>query len=126
MPLAVEYGVHCAVCDECHRTSGLSPNAKQRMVRIKINDGKHPVHIFGPCPHHTRKWKQTIDRRNSLERINTRVGRDFLLDYHFLRGKSAIHLRIAGSMAVMLTIALCRLEKNRLDKMCSLVTPLPA
>ena len=119
---AVEYGLHCAGRDECHRMGGISPNAKQRIVRIKINDGKHPMRTFGPCPRNTRKWKQTFDRRNSLERINARVGRDFQVDDHFLRGKSAMHLRIAGSMAVMLAIALGCLEKNKPDKMRSLVT----
>ena len=123
---AVEYGLHCAGRDECHRMGGISPNAKQRIVRIKFNDGKHPMRTFGPCPRNTRKWKQTFDRRNSLERINARVGRDFQLDDHFLRGKSAMHLRIAGSMAVMLAIALGCLEKNKPDKMRSLVTPLAA
>ena len=122
---AVEYRLHCAGCDDCHRMGVISPNTKQRIMRIKTNDGKHPMRTFGPCPRNTRKLKQTFDRRNSLERFNVRVGCDFLLDDHFLRGKSAMHLRFAGSMAVMLAIALGCLEKNKPD-MRSLVTPLAA
>ena len=91
---------------------------------VTDNDGKHPMRTFGPCPRDTRKWNQTFDRRNSLERINARVGRDFLLDDHFLRGKSAMHLRIGGSMAIMLAIALGCLEKNKPDKMRNLVISL--
>ena len=72
-----------------------------------------------------RKWKQALVQRNALERINACVGRDFLLDDHFLRGKSNMHLHIAGNMAVMLAIAFGRLEKNKPDKMRSLVIPLP-
>ena len=49
-----------------------------------------------------------------------RVRRDFL------RGKSTIHRRVPDSMAVMLAIALGYLEKNKPDKMRSLVTPLAA
>ena len=95
---------------------GISPNTRQRIVRIKINDGKHPMRTFGPCPRNTRKWKQIFDRRNSLERINARVGRDFQLDDHFLRGKSTMHLRIAGSMAVMLAIALAAWKRTSLTR----------
>ena len=62
--------------------------------------------IFGSCSQTTGKWKQTFNQRNSMERINTSLGRDFLLDDHFLRGKSTMHLLIAGSMVVMLAIAL--------------------
>ena len=96
---------------------------QQRVVRLWFNDGKHLMHIFGPCLCNTRKWKQIFDRRNALERINARVGRDFLLNNHFLRGKFAMHLRIAGNMVVMLAIALGCMEKNKPDKKCSLVTP---
>ena len=123
---AVEYGLHCAGRRDCHRMGGLSPKAKQRVVRIKVDDGKHPMRTFGPCPRSTRKWKQAQVRRNALERINARVARDFMLDDHFIRGKAAMHLRIAGSMAVMLAIALGCLEKNKPDKMRSLVTSLAA
>lgn len=70
---------------------------QQRIVRVWFNDGKHPRRMFGPrLPCNTRRWKRIFDRRNVLKRINARVERDFLLDYHFLRGKFAMHLRIAG------------------------------
>ena len=49
------------------------------------------MRAFDQCPRNTRKWKQTIDRRNSLERIDTRVG------HELLRGQSAMHRRIAGN-----------------------------
>ena len=117
----VEYGPHCAGRDECHRMGSLSPKARQRVVRIKINDGKHPLRIFDPCPRRTRKWKKIYARRNALERINARVGRDFLFDDRFIRGKASMQLHIAGSMAVRMAIAVGCLEKNKPDKMRSLV-----
>lgn len=46
--LVVENELHCVNRDPCQRMGGLSPNAKQRMNRIKINDGKHFIRILGP------------------------------------------------------------------------------
>lgn len=43
------------------------------------------------------------------------MGRDFLLDDHFLRGQSTMHLLIAGSMAVVLAIALGELVRRLTD-----------
>ena len=47
-----------------------------------------------------------------------------MLDDHFLRGKSAIHLRTTGSIAVMMATALGYLKKNKPNKMRSLMTSL--
>ena len=91
------------------------------MVRIKFNDGKHPLRIFGPCPRSTRKWEQIFDRQNSMERINARVGRNFLFDDHFIRGKASMQLQVAGRLAVMMATAMGCQEKNKPDRMRSLV-----
>ena len=40
--------------DGCDRMGGLSPNAKQRVIRIKVCDGSHSMRIFGYCLRNTR------------------------------------------------------------------------
>ena len=61
-----------------------------------------------------------FDGRNSLERINARVGRDSLFDDPFIRGRASMQLQIAGSMALMMAIAVGCQEKNKPDNMRSL------
>ena len=51
-------------------------------------------------------WKHTFARRNNLKRINARMEHDIPFDDHFFRGKASMHLRIAGSTAIMLANAL--------------------
>ena len=116
----MEYGQHYV--ERYHHMEGLYPNAKQIVIRIKVKNEKHPMHIFGPCSPGSRKWKQSLTRRNGLERIKSRMRRDFLLYYHFLRGKN-IHLCVTDSTAAILATYLDCLEKNKPEKMRSLVKP---
>ena len=51
---------------------------------------------------HTYRWKQLHKRRSALERINVRVGRDFQLERHYMRGFETMQMRIALSPSAML------------------------
>ncbi len=91
---------HCAVSgtgEECHRLGGVRQDAKRRIVRIKINEEK--LRTFAALPKHTYRWKRLHNRRSALERINARVGRDFQLERHYMRGLQTMQMRVALSLS---------------------------
>ena len=75
----------CAGREQCHRLGGVRQDAKRRIVRIKINENK--LRTFAAFQSTPDLWKRHYKRRSALERINARVGRDFQLECHYMRGR---------------------------------------
>ena len=83
-------------------------------------------HLCGVAAQHTYQWKQLHKRRSALERINARVGRDFQLEHHNMRGLETIQMRVALSLSVMLAMACASIREGQPQRMRSLILPLAA
>ena len=90
-------GEGCAGREECHRLGGVSQDPKRRSVRIKINEDK--LRTFAALPRHTYRWKRLYKKRSALERIIGRVGHDFQLEQHYMRGLETMQIRVALSLS---------------------------
>ena len=64
--------------------------------------------------------------RSALERINARVGRDFQLEHHNMRGLETMQMRVALSLSVMLAMACASIREGQPQRMRSLILPLAA
>ena len=117
-------GEVCKGREECHRLGGVRRDAKRRIVRIKINEEK--LRTFAAWPKHTYRWKRLHKKRSALERINTRVGRDFQLEHHYMRRLETMQMRVALSLSVMLAIACTSIREGHPQRMRSLILPLAA
>ena len=107
----------------CHRLGSVRQDAKRRIVRIKINGDK--LRTFAALPRHTYRWKRH-QQRSVLERINARVGRDFQLEHHYMRGLETMQMRVALSLSVMLAMACTSIREGQSQRMRSLILPLAA
>ena len=115
-------GERCAGREECHRLGGVRQDAKRR---IKINEDK--LRTFAALPQqHTYRWKRLHKRRSALERINARVGHDFQLEHHYMRGLETIQMRVALSLSVMLAMACTSIREGQPQRMRLLILPLTA
>ena len=108
----------------CHRLGGVRQDAKRRIVRIRINEDK--LRIFSVLPRHTYRWKRLHKRRSALERINARIGRDFQLERHYMRGLETMQMRVAMSLSVMLAMACTSIREGQPQRMRSMILPLAA
>ncbi len=102
-------GVRCAGRDRCMVPSCL---------RVKMAEDPRR---FGPIPHGTARWGKHYARRSCVERINSRLDVSFGFERHYIRGLRKMQLRMGIAMAVMLSMALGRIQEKRLDRMRSLV-----
>ena len=117
-------GEGCAGQEECHRLGGVRQDAKRRIVRIKINEDR--LRTFAVLPRHTYRWKRLHRKRSALDRINARVGRDFQLEHHYMRGLETMQMRVALSLSVMLAMACTSIREGQPQRMRSLILPLTA
>ena len=117
-------GEGCAGRQQCHRRGGVRQDAKRRIVRIRINEDK--LRTFAALPKHTYRWKRYSKRRSALERINARVGRDFQLELHYMRGLETLQIRVALSLSGMLAMACTSIREGQPQRIRSLILPLAA
>ena len=107
-----------------YRLGGVCQDANRRIVRIKINEDK--LRTFTALPQHTYRWKRLHNRRSALERIKARVGRNFKLEHHYMRGLETMQMRVALSLSVMLAMACTSSRQDQPQRMRSLILPLAA
>ena len=55
-----------------------------------------------------------------------RVGRDFQLERHYMRGLETMQMRVALSLSVMLAMACTSIREGQSQRMRSLILPLAA
>ena len=115
-------GERCAGREECHRLGGVRQDAKWRIVRIRINEEK--LRTFAALPKHIYRWNRLHNRRSALERINARVGRDFQLERHYMRGLETMQMRVELSLSVMLAMACTSIRERQSQRIRSLILPL--
>ena len=82
---AAAFGLHCKGWKKCHGDAGCETNGYGRVVRVPLERDRR---IFTPTPCGCASWKRAYRRRNSIERINSRIDNSFGFERHFIRGKS--------------------------------------
>ncbi len=80
---------------------------------IKLNMKDDPRR-YVPVPRETKKWKRLYKRRTAVERVNSRLKENLLLDDLKVRGLPKVKVRVGLNLLVMLAIAVGMAERGRL------------
>lgn len=80
---------------------------------VKLNMKDDPRR-YVPVPRETKKWKRLYKRRSAVERVNSRLKENLLLDDLKVRGLPKVKVRIGLNLLVMLAIAVGMAERDRL------------
>lgn len=116
---AAAFGLRCKGWEKCHRDAGSKTNGYGRVVRVGLERDRR---IFTPTPCGSPSWKRAYRRRNSIERINSRIDNSFGFERHFIRGKAKMTVRVGLAVAVMMALAVGHIKAGRPEKMRSLVS----
>ena len=80
---------------------------------VKLNMKDDPRrHV--PVPRESKKWKRLYKRRTAVERVNSRLKENLLLDDLKVRGLPKVKVRVGLNLLVMLAIAVGMAERDRL------------
>jgi IS5 family transposase len=91
-----------------HRCS-LSPYGL--VVKLRMDEDPRR---YVPVPRESKKWKRLYKRRTAVERVNSRLKDNLLLDDLRVRGLAKVKVRVQFNLLVMLTIAVGMAERQRL------------
>ena len=106
------YGIECKGFTEC------SEGTRGKIVRIPLETDRR---IFVPIARSSYKWQRIYNGRTSVERVNSRIDLSFGFEHHFVRGKAKMTLRVGLALIVMLSMALARIKRDRMEDMRSLI-----
>jgi len=112
---AAGYGFECAGRGSCG-SGNYGPYG--RIVRVPLDKDRR---IFTPIARNSYAWSRKYKRRTAVERVNSRIDRNFKFEQHYIRGKKKMQLRIGLALVVMLAMALGHLKRGEKDKIRSLV-----
>lgn len=113
---AVAGGYVCQGRDACPGAQG----AYGKVVRIPLARDRR---MFVPVPRGTDAWKRAYNRRTAVERVNSRLDRVLGFELHTIRGLAKMEARMGIALAVMLAMALGRLQAGQKDEIRSLLAP---
>lgn len=108
---AKAYQCHCPCAKDC-------PKGLQTLVRVKLSTDPR---IFTPTPRHTLKFERLYNRRTAIERVNGILDNVLGLEWHTMRGKKRVQLRVALSLCAMLAMAIGRIRTGQSQLLGSLV-----
>jgi len=77
--------------------------------------------VFTPLARSSYAWTREYKKRNSVERVNSRLDVSFGFERHFIRGLKKMKLRVGLALCVMMAMALGRAKENQSEKIRSLV-----
>jgi hypothetical protein len=75
------------------------------------------VNYFSP------KWDKAYNQRSSVARVNSRIDKLLCFERHSIRGQRRMKVRMGLGLAVMLAMALGRLEAGQPEQMRSVTLP---
>jgi len=81
----------------------------RRIFRIKRSEN---VRIFPKVARTSHKYKRLYKERTAVERVNSRLDRDFLFEDHTIRGLDKMNLYISISFIVSLAFASAKMKDN--------------
>ena len=88
---------------------------------IKLNMKDDPRR-YVPVPRETKKFERLYKLRSGVERVNSRLKENLILDELRVRGKKKVKVRVGLNLLVMLAIAVAMAERNRLKDCRRLIT----
>ena len=103
-----------------------------RVVRIAIEKDRR---MFTPIARSSYAFERIYKGRTAVERVNSRIDNVFGFEFHYIRGKAKMTLRMSLALIVMLAMAVGRInlspksligERNQEEDMRSLVMPIAA
>jgi transposase len=77
---------------------------------------------YVPVPRETKKWRRLYRLRTAVERVNSRLKDNLILDELRVRGKCKVAARVGLNLLVMLAIAVAMAERNRLGDCRRIIT----
>ena len=115
------YELDCEGFDACLKYGESSAFSYGRVVRIKLDSKK--LRTFCDRPRHTRRWQESYNLRNAMERVFSRVSSGYMFERHFIRGIVKMRAKAGLSMVIMLALAIVRIRCGEPQLMRSLVKP---
>ncbi|WP_459770797.1 transposase, partial [Alkalibacterium sp. s-m-28] len=89
-----------------------------RIFRIKRSED---VRIFPKVARTSYKFKRLYKKRTAVERVNSRLDRDFLFEDHTIRGLDKMNLYVSISFIVSLAFASAKVKENIVEHLASWV-----
>jgi hypothetical protein len=117
---AAAYGITCCNRDRCGEGNY---GEYGRVVRIPIEKDRR---MWTPIARSSYAFERIYKGRTAVERVNSRIDNVFGFEFHYIRGKAKMQLRMSLALIVMLAMAVGRIKKNREEDMRSLVMPIAA
>lgn len=105
------YGCSCPCAEDC-------PKGLKTIVRVKLSTDPR---IFTPTPRHTLKFQRLYNQRTAIERVNSILDNVLGLEWHTMRGKARVQLRVTLSLCTMLALAIGRVKEGQTELLGSLV-----
>lgn len=88
---------------------------------VKLNMADDPRR-YVPVPRETKKWERLYKLRTAVERVNSRLKENLILDELRVRGIKKVKTRVGLNLLVMLAVAVAMAERNRLGDCRRVVT----
>ena len=88
---------------------------------IKLNMQDDPRRYL-PVPRESKKFARLYKVRTGIERVNSRLKDNLILDELRVRGKKKVKVRVGLNLLVMLAIAVAMAERNRLEDCRRIIT----
>lgn len=77
---------------------------------------------YVPVPRETKQWKRLYKTRTAVERVNSRLKDNLILDELRVRGYRKVKVRVGLNLLVMLAVAVGMAEGNRLQDCRRIIT----
>ena len=111
-------GLLCCLLEH-KKTDRCSTSDYGQVVKLDMRDDPRR---YVPVPRETKKWKRLYKMRTAVERVNSRLKDNLILDELRVRGNSKVKARVGLNLLVMLAIAVGMAERNRLKDCRRIIT----
>jgi hypothetical protein len=89
------------------------------VVKLDMRDDPRQ---YVPVPRETKKWKRLYKMRTSVERVNSRLKDNLIIDELRVRRTNKVKARVGLNLLVMLAIAVGMAERNCLQDCRRIIT----
>ena len=101
------YGMTCLNRDSC---GGGNYGEYGRVIRIPIEKDRR---MFTPIARSSYAFERIYKGRRAVERVNSRIDNVFGFEFHYIRGKAKMTLRMSLALVVMLSMAVGRIKRKK-------------
>ena len=90
-----------------------------RVIRIPIEKDRR---IFTPIARSSYAFERIYKGRRAVESVNSRIDNVFGFEFHYIRGKAKMTLRMSLALVVMLSMAVGKIKRNQEEDTCLCVS----